>query len=59
VTDGGKSCSVNTDCNNGSCLATVGGFPPPFCQCNPGYACSDCSQKISDLASHNAFCPGV
>jgi hypothetical protein len=56
--DGGKVCSADSDCSSpgGRCLIAPGQSRPSFCQCNPGYGCSDCSQHILALANRSVSC---
>jgi hypothetical protein len=56
IPDGGASCAADKDCNHGRCIITAGGSPPPFCQCNPLYACANCSQNVLDLARNKTTC---
>lgn len=54
--DGGASCTDSAQCGNGRCVITAGGSPPPFCQCDPLFACANCSASVKDLVTNKTTC---
>lgn len=48
--NGGGTCKVAADCNNGRCLQGR-------CSCNPLFGCTHCTQPYSKLATGQAQCP--
>eukprot|EP00051_Salpingoeca_urceolata_P002139 m.47531 g.47531 ORF g.47531 m.47531 type:complete len:232 (-) comp11926_c0_seq1:191-886(-) len=53
--DGGGACKTDADCFKGQCLSSPG--VPAFCECDPLWGCSHCTQEVPALAKGQAKCP--